>query len=253
LAEAPFRPPLAESLLTESATDVDAVEAGELETEANFTSLRAREGGARSTLISLEIEWRVLRNVGLRLEPSYARIVDAPPSPGHDELGGSGALAFGLFHDFSRDTHLQLEILGTTQASREARILAPGETELPLAADLVGAIRRGRWTLRATVGAEAGGAFAHAPLHTDLALLTGVTREERFGFFAIEARADWARVAPFVFAPEIIADATSIGIPFRLGIALPVSVGAPAEAPSYGMFIRLLLLNGREIESERAH
>jgi hypothetical protein len=60
-----------------------------------------------------------------------------------------------------------------------------------------------------------------APLHTDFVRLTVFMREERFGFVALSARADWARASPLVLAPEIVADMTSTGLPFRLGIALP--------------------------------
>lgn len=250
-AAEPSRPPLIESLLTESATDVDAREGGEVEYEANVSSIAARAGGARATLSSVEIEWRVFKEAGLRLEPSYARIVDAGTASGHNIFGGGGALAFGLFHDFARDLHLQAEILGRTPESGNAHVFDPSETELPLAADLLAAIRRGRWTLRATVGGEAGETFAHAPLHTDLALLTGILRDERFGFFALEARADWAREAPFVVAPEIVADTTPTGLPFRVGVALPVNVGAEATRASYGMFLRVILLTSREVEYGR--
>jgi hypothetical protein len=241
-----------ESLLTESATDVDAEDRGEVEYEANLAAVAARAGGARATLTSLEVEWRVLKNLGLRLEPTYARIADAGPTSARNALGVSGALAFGLFHDFARDLHVQAEILGRAPDSGSALVFAPGETELPLAADLLGAIRFGRWTMRATLGGEAGGAFAHAPLHTDLALLTGIVPEESFGFVALEARADWARDAPLVVAPEVVADTTPIGLPFRVGVALPVNIGAESTRPSYGVFLRLILLTSREVEYGRA-
>jgi hypothetical protein len=103
----PERPPLLESLLTESATDVDATEAGEIEYEANLASVGARRGGAHAWLSSLEIE------------------------------GGDAA--------------------------------------------------------------------AHAPLHTDLAILTPFAGEGEFGFVGLEVRADWARAAPLVVAPDVAA------------------------------------------------
>jgi hypothetical protein len=250
--EEPMRPPLPESLLTESATDVDATERGEVEIEANLATLGARRGGARATLASLELEWRVLLPVGLRVEPSYAHVVDAGGVSSRDVFGASGALAFALFHDFEHDAHLQGELLGRfpRDEDRGAGFQA-GDTELPYAADLVGAVRRDRLTLRATVGAEAGRAPAHAPLHTDVALLTGFVREERFGFFALEARVDWARQTPFVLAPEIVADATPLAVPLRLGVALPWNVGASGTTPSYGLFVRLMLLTSREAEYGR--
>jgi hypothetical protein len=245
------RPPLPESLLTESATDVDAEEAGEVEVEANLASVGARTGGARATLTSLEVEWRVLREVGLRLEPSYARLLGPGAASPRNRFGVAGALALGLFHDFGRDLHVQAELLGRTPDSANPHVFEPGETELPVAADLVTAIRSGRWTVRATVGGEAGGTFAHAPLHTDVALLSTFEHDWRFGFWGIEVRADWARESPLVIAPEVVAITAPVGLPFSLSLALPVNVGAGATATSYGIFMRLMLLADREVESAR--
>ncbi len=240
--------PLPESILTESATDVDAEEAGEVEIEANLATVSARRGGSRALLSSLEVEWRVLRILGVRLEPSYERSRTEGSARPHDDFGFSGSLALGLLHDYAGDAHLQLEVLGRVPA--ETRGFAPDETVLPAAVDLVSAVRRGRFTLRTTVGAEAFGSFAHAPVHADLALLTGIRRDARFGFVGLEARTDLARANPFVLAPEIIADASSLGIPLRLGLAVPVNVGADATSQSYGLFVRLILLTDREARAE---
>src|SRR5260370_20256257 len=57
LAQERVRRPIPEALLTESTTDIDAEEAGELEFEANVAKSAARTGGARATLTSLEVEW----------------------------------------------------------------------------------------------------------------------------------------------------------------------------------------------------
>ena len=248
---AQIRAPLPEALLTESATDIDAEEAGELEFEANAGSMGARAGGRRATFTSLEVEWRVLREVGLRLEPSYARIPGVGGSEGSDDFGVGGALAFGLFHDFPRDLHLQAELVARTPEGGDARIFEPSEAELPFAADLVAAARTGRWTWRGTIGAEAGGSFAHAPAHTDLVVLTPFADDARFGFFGLEVRADWARAAPLVLAPDIVAVAVPLGLPFTLSVALPVNVGAGATDPSYGIFVRLMLVTSREVEGYR--
>ncbi len=241
-----MRRPLPEALLTESATDIDAEDAGELEFEANVARASARGGGARATLTSLEMEWRIFKQLGVRVEPSYSRIVDDGATPARDAFGVSGALGVGLVHDFARGLHLQGELLGRTPESGNARVFEPGEAELPFAADLLGALRRGRWTIRATVGAEAGGAFAHAPLHTDLALLAEIVPEERFGFVGLEVRADWAREAPVVLAPEVVTDAAPLGLPFRLGVALPVNLGVESRRSSYGLFVRFLWVMAKD-------
>ena len=246
------RLPLPESLLTESTTDIDAAEAGELEYEANLTRVGARTGGAFATLSSIEVEWRALQRLGLRLEPTYAHVTPSGATPGRDVLGVSGAIAFSLWHDFQHDQHLQLELLGRTADHDAGPVFDPGESELPGSLDLVGAQRYGQWTLRATAGAEAGGHFAHAPFHTDLSALTGIASDARFGYLAVEVRADWASPAPLVLAPEVISDLVPLGLPFRIGLALPLNVGASSTIPSYGMFMRVTLLTERERLSEAA-
>jgi len=244
LADEPLRRPLPESLLTESTTDIDAKQAGELEIEANLAKTAAQTGGAQATFVSLEVEWRVLQELGSRVEPSYSRIVDTGGTTARDAFGLAGALAVGLFHDVPLGLHVQAEIAARTPESGAARVFEPGETELPYSADLLAALRRDRWTLRATVGAEAGGSFAHAPIHTDLALLTGVASDERFGFVVLDVRADWARQAPLVLAPEVVADLGPLGLPFRLGVALPFNVAAAPTSTSFGLFVRVLGIIG---------
>jgi len=242
--EGPGRPPLPESLLTESATDVDATEAGELEIEANVASMRAHRGGSQATLYSIEAEWRVLTQVGVRLEPSYARMA----APTSDSFGLAGALALGLFHDFAHDFHVQAELTAHTTDGPEQLGLDPSETVQPVAMDLVSAKRVGRFTFRSALGVEAGGAFEHAPLHADVAAMTGILPDARLGFVALEVRTDWARKNPLVLAPEVVSDWTALGLPFRLGVAIPLNVGADDTRQSYGIFMRLILLTDREAD-----
>jgi hypothetical protein len=238
------RRPFPEALLTESTTDIDAEDLGELEFELNAGRIAARTGGRSVAFTSMEVEWRFLQEMGLRLEPSYSRTADGMTGRAENDWGVAGAIARGLWHDRRCEVHLQAELLGRTPEAANARAFEPGETELPFAADLLGAVRRGPWTVRATVGAEAGGSFAHAPLHTDLALLAELPGDKRYGFLAFEARADWARKWPVVLAPEIEANAAPIGLPFRLGLALPVNVGADSTRASYGLFVHLLWITG---------
>jgi len=238
------RPQLPESMLTESATDVDAVAGGEVEWELNAAVLGARRGGAGARALSLEVEWRVLAPVGVRVEPFIDQTLGGTFR--ERQAGLSGALAFALFHDLERDAHVQLELLAHSRS--DARDFEPSETTLPAAADLVSAVRLGRVTLRATAGAEAFGAFAHAPLHTDAALITGFLPNVQYGFMALDVRADFARRAPLVVAPELVADGSPRGLPLRFGVALPVNLGARATDTSFGVMLRLTLVS----ESERA-
>jgi len=235
---APDGPRFPEPLLGESATDVDAAEAGEVEVEANLARIRAARGAANANYASLEVEWRVWKELGVRLEPSYAWATDSSSS--HDKgFGGAGTVALGLLHDRRRQWHLQFELSGRLDNGTEVQDFEPGETALPYSANLVGAARSGRFTFRTTIGGEVGGSFAYAPAHTDFALLSTFTKDGRFGFFGLEVRADWARTAPLVLAPEAVADLNPLGLPFRLGVAVPVNVGAAPADPLYGFFLRL--------------
>ena len=246
MAEEPSRPPLPESLLTESATDVDATEAGELELEANFASVRAAKGGAHASLVSLEAEWRLLKEFGLRVEPTYSRTTQRGKTT--DDFGASGALALGLFHDFAHDRHVQAELHARATSDSDAATFDPSDSVQPISADLVSAMRLGRLTLRGALGVEAGGRFEHVPFHADVTAITGIVPDARFGFVALEVRTDWARRNPLVLAPEVVADTTPIGLPVRLGIALPFNIGAADSRESYGFFVRFIVLTDREAE-----
>ena len=46
-------------------------------------------------------------------------------------------------------------------------------------------------------------------------------------------------------------DATPIGLPIRLGIALPIDFQAPAYAVNYGLFVRLVVLTSRAAQFGR--
>jgi hypothetical protein len=69
----------------------------------------------------------------------------------------------------------------------------------------------------------------------------------QYGFVALDVRADWARRAPLVVAPELVADGSPLGVPLRFGAALPVNLAARSTEPSFGVMVRLTLV----AESER--
>jgi hypothetical protein len=53
--------------------------------------------------------------------------------------------------------------------------------------------------------------------------------------------ADAGRSTPFVVAPNFLVDTQSISLPFRVGIAIPWVVGAPATEPLIGLYLRVLV------------
>ena len=239
------RPPLPEPLLTETVTDLDGTEAGELEIAVNASQLVSRRGGFRNLQTSVEAEWLALRRLGFRFEPAYSRSI----APG---AGSQGAFSFGaqasykLYQDFAHDFHLQVEgggrVLGPSLLA-----LQPGDPAARFYIDLRSGIRVGRWTARYGVGASAGDVIEHAPVRASLAIMTGFASSERYGFWGVEADADWARKQPIIVAPNVVADPTSLGVPFRIGVAVPLLVGAPAATPSAGIFLRVIFVTDREV------
>src|SRR5262249_21367291 len=155
-------------------------------------------------------------------EPGFSSTREELATSSHDALGFRAAAAWSLLHDFPRDFHAQIEASErVVDDAPDASRTEPGEAPLPFSADLKAAIRRGDWTLRASVGTEAGGTPAHAPFRLQAALLHPLTRDIRFGFVGLEMDADWGRPQPVIVAPNVWADATPIGLPCRLGVAIP--------------------------------
>ena len=241
--EQPTRPAFAEPIVTESVTDLDGREAGELEVELNGSTFRALRGGSWDRVASLEIEWLVTRKLGLRLEPSYA----ASTGPGSDGFGGSAAASWKLVNDYENDRHLQAEVEGRYPWDAGTTI-TPGDPGLPVAVGLRTGVRGGGYTLRAGAGFDAGGEPAHLPLRGSLAVMTGIVQDERFGVFGVEMDVDGARKNPVVLAANLIADLTPLGVPFRLGVATPWAVGVAATEPSIGILVRIFFLSEREAE-----
>ena len=117
----------------------------------------------------------------------------------------------------------------------------PQEPGLPFVFDVRAGLRQGLWTVRAGVGAGAGGADARLSPRASLALLMSFERSSRTGFFGLEAVADGAWPTPFFVAPNLVADLASLGLPMRLGVAFPWAPGSAATQPSVGLFLRLIV------------
>jgi hypothetical protein len=234
------RPAIPEQILTESVTDIDANEAGEAEFVLNTQTLRARRGGSRIYSSVLEVEWRVLRDVGLRLEPAYVAAQDEAHARDH-EFGLSAATSFALLHDFVRDIHLQAEVGLRIAGAEPVNISVPGDFSLPFTFGLRSAFRRGAWSLRPAAGIEAGGSPAHAPLWGGVGLLYALGEGGRYGFAGVELDADLARRVPLVVAPNLMADTSTLHLPFRVGVAVPWVIGASDTQPSIGVYLRVMV------------
>ena len=239
-----------EPLLTETVTDLDGRESGELEFELNASQFRSRRGGGGAWQASLEGEWLATRHLGVRLEPSLTQTIETAGASSERLLGINGGVSWKLLQDFRHDFHLQAEATGRYPWETNARV-DPGESALPLSFDLRSGIRRGFLTIRAGVGVNAGAAAAHLPLRGSLALLTGFGTSDRFGFWGIEVDADGARRAPVVVALNIFPNLIPLGLPGKFGLAIPLAIGVGDWQPSMGVFVRVFIDSASEIEQGR--
>ncbi len=228
-----------EPIFSETATDIDGIEAGELELSADSSELRSRRGGAQLLLAGVEAEWLATSHLGLRVEPEIARTA-APGGDRHDDLGVGTTVSWKLIRDLVDDFYMQAEA-GAELPPRQELYPSPDQAGLPFAIDMRAGFRRGLWTLRGSVGAGAGAPTAHLPLRGSLALLASLDGGSRSGFFGVEATADGAWPSPFFVAPNFVADLAGLGVPARLGVALPWSPGASDTQPSLGIYLRLIV------------
>jgi hypothetical protein len=246
------RPPMPEPLFTETVTDLDGYEPGEFELELNGTHLRSWRGGAYALQGGLEAEWLVTRKLGVRAEPTFARSIQTAGAEAESTFGGSVAASWKLVQNFEDDFHLQAEVAGRLPWDTAITVWA-GDSALPLSFDLRSGIRRGVLTVRGGVGAVAGGSSAHLPLRGSLALLTGFGSGERLSFWGIELDADGSRRTPAVVALNLVPHLGPLGLPFRLGFAIPWAIGVPENQPSIGLFVRLFVESAREITYAKTH
>jgi hypothetical protein len=237
------RVPVPEPLLTETVTDIDGSDAGEIEIEANGSVMRALRGGASALDASIEVEWLVVRKLGLRVEPSISRDADGAAVVAG---GVSGGVSWKLLQDFARRLHVDVEALGRAPWE-DATLAQPGDPALPAALDVRAAWQPAWLTLRASAGVGAFGHAEHAPLRGSLALLAPFEGSGRFGFWGVELDADGARAAPVVVALNVVPNFTPAGLPLRVGLALPWSVGERDDRPSVGVFLRVFYESAREI------
>ena len=240
-----------EPIFTESTTDIDGYQSGELELDLDVAESVAQRNGARFLQTSFEMEWKGWRQLGVRFEPSFASSREELATSSENAVGFRAAAAWGHLHDFRHDFHLQVEASERfVDDAPYAFRTEPGEAPVPFSADLKAAIRAVGWTLRSSIGTEAGGTPAHAPIRFQAALMYPFTSDMRFGFVGLEMDADWGRPNPVVVAPNVWADMTLFGLPVRIGVGIPVAVGALDTLPATGGYLRLVILTSREASFE---
>ncbi len=235
--DAPRRP-MPEPILSESVTDIDGLQAGEVEISGAGGSLRSRTGGAVLAPGTLEVEWLATSRLGLRVEPGVVHTEDTTGP--RDDWGVGATVSWKLVRDVADDFYVQGEI-GAETAEQRASFATPETSALPFAFDALAGWRTDGWTLRATAGAAAGGTSPYAPLRASLALLRAFDRRRSAGFFGLEGIVDGTWTSPFFVAPDLVADLAPVGAPARLGLAIPWAPGAGGLQPSLGVYLRLIV------------
>ena len=232
--------PLHEPIFTETVTDIDAEDGGELEMELNVSSYAARRGSGAQRRSRVEIEYRATRAFGFLLEPGVEQSREGTTTSYRYDL--DTGVALGLLHEGG--FHLQLE--SGVRIGRSGRTETIGDAGLPGHADVRGALNLGAVTMRSSVGAEAGGTPEKLPFRASLAALAGIG-DGHCGFAGVELEVDGARRAPYGVAADVVADLTPLGLPFRVGVGVPLLLGAQRNSPSFGGYLRLFWVSAREV------
>lgn len=225
-----------EPLLGESITDIDGLEAGELELEMTGLLMPPRGVRAGSWQGEMELEWRALERLGLMVE------VGTGGGLGRPELEGVSARVAGswmLLHDLARGLHVQAELGARLWSEDELEAaFEPGEPTLPLWFGLRAGWRQGAWTVRGALGGQALGRSVHVvPLRANLSVLG---QAGPWSFLGVELEGDWARANWLVVAPTALVDLNVMAWPLRIGLAVPWSPARSGRPTEAGLMLRMV-------------
>ncbi len=231
------RTKLPEPLLSESITDLDGAEAGEIELDATgVSSFRRSTSGAWQS--SVEIEWRALERLGLALELGLGGTIGSASST---VFAVRPAASFVIGHWPPLDFHLMAEV-SANPLRDDAAENDPGEAAMPVSGGLRAGLRVERFTLRGFVGAGVGAASVHlVPLHLQGAVLYEFGAGSGLGFAGIEADSDWARRTQVTLAPNLVIRGGRLHLPIDVGLAMPWTIAARSSERSLGVLLRLML------------
>jgi len=222
-----------EPLITESITDLDGDQAGELELDLDGL-LGTRRDASADWQGALEVEWRALERLGLSLELDLGGALGSSDTV----IAVRPAASWLLLHQRPLDLHLMVELSLRLPTSADADH-EPAEGAMPLNGGLRAGLRSGAWTARGFLGAGVGAGSAHAlPLRLEAALLW---ERPSLLFLGVESRADWSVRAPWTLAPDLVLRGRRFGLPFDVGVAAPWSLGARSGEPQLGILLRLML------------
>jgi hypothetical protein len=218
------KPPIPEPLVAESITNIEGTEAGELEFDVETLLLR-HATGERTSGLGVEAEWRATRHLGLAVEAAVTRAASDEPVLGQVRAG----LAWSLFHDLTRDFHVQAEATGRFGGDGAERAEGPLELPYPYSVGLRAALCSGPLTLRAGAGtAFVGG----ASLFFHLAALRTFGGSFLHGFAGLEVNANVGAEAPLSFVPQVFVTVPFLGAGLDLGLGVPWSPSLRSEQPA---------------------
>jgi hypothetical protein len=233
---------LAEPIIEENITDIDAIKIGTLELDLTGVMLKPhnlRTNGIWSS--GFEAEWRPMDRLGLGGELSTGSATNgvAPNAP--TMYVPHAAASYVFLRDRARILFLQAEASARFTLGDTATFADLTEPSLPYTLGVRWATQVGPMTLRAGAFGEAGDNYAHAPVRTSYAALWNFTGAPNRYYVGAEFIVDWARISPFMVIPETLFLTRFFGTPVRMGVGVPLTIGAQRDDRSIGFAFRFVL------------
>ena len=122
---------LAEPLIQENITDIDALEVGSLEFDLTPAYLRAQHSSAGLWTTGLEAEWRPIDRLGVGAEVDLAGALDGSTFVPPAHVVPRASLSYVFLRDFERSVFLQAELGGRYDGSSDLALIDPTEMVLP--------------------------------------------------------------------------------------------------------------------------
>jgi hypothetical protein len=232
---------LAEPMIEENITDIDAAKVGTLEFDLTGASLASRAAGRPGTWSTeIESEWRPLDRLGLG-----GALAAGGPTSGLSPTSVTSftprlAASYVFVRDRPHELFLQWEMSARYAAEKDSALGDPLEATLPYAFGVRWATEVGPLTLRSAVLGEAGGSFVHAPLRQSYAALLKCLDFSSLFYLGAELIDDWARTSPVVVVPEAELLTRLFGVPIRAAVGVPATVGAK-EGAELGVGFRFVV------------
>jgi hypothetical protein len=229
------REAIAEPLVGETVTDIDAEEVGEVEVDLTLLGASRYD---RTSFGSgeLEAEAKLTSRIGVSIAVELA-------GDQKSAVGAAGlrlAASCALFHDRAHDVHLQLEAAARVFESDLLAEPTRIDDAAPYEVGLRAAWRRGAFTSRLGLGLSIGGVES-VPLWFDVALLGEWGRHGRRSFAGLELLTDWSSNVPLTAIPEVAVGFQLGDVPLRIGVGMPLAVGYRWGDLSVGALLRVML------------